>query len=47
MDSSRAEHKVIAEAIISQDSEETRRVMRGHVASSYMVLTDILARREI
>lgn len=47
LDSSRAEHKVIAEAIISQDSEETRRVMRGHVASSYMVLTDILARREI
>lgn len=46
MESSRTEHKAIAEAIISQDSEETRRVVRGHVASSYMVLTDILARRE-
>lgn len=46
LESSRAEHKVIAEALIAQDPEETRRLMRGHVASSYIVLSDILARRE-
>lgn len=46
MKSSRVEHRAIAEAIIAQDSEATRREMRGHVASSYIVLTDILARRE-
>ena len=31
--------------LLAQDAETTRRLMRSHVASSYIVLTDILARR--
>lgn len=44
--SSRAEHRGIAEAIMTQDAEATRRLMRGHVASSYLALVDILSKRE-
>ncbi|MGR3437029.1 GntR family transcriptional regulator [Salipiger abyssi] len=43
--SSRAEHHAIAEAIRAQDAEATRRLMRSHVASSYIVLADVLAKR--
>jgi len=42
---SRLEHRAIATAILSEDAETTRRLMCSHVASSYLVLTDILARR--
>ena len=45
LETSRAEHRGITEAILAQDAETTRRLMRSHVASSYIVLTDILARR--
>ncbi|MGI3168519.1 GntR family transcriptional regulator [Pseudooceanicola sp. C21-150M6] len=43
--SSRAEHRTIADAIAEQDAETTRRLMRSHVASSFVVLADVLARR--
>jgi DNA-binding GntR family transcriptional regulator len=43
--SSRLEHRLITEAILSQDPDMTRRLMCRHVASSYIVLSDILARR--
>lgn len=46
LDSSRIEHRAIADAIIAQDTERTRSAMRGHVASSYLVLADMLARRD-
>lgn len=45
LESSRAEHRQIAEAICAQDADATRRLMCSHVASSYTVLADILARR--
>jgi DNA-binding GntR family transcriptional regulator len=45
LSTSRAEHRAIADAILAQDAEATRRLMRSHVASSYMVLVDLLARR--
>ena len=43
---SRAEHRAITEAILAQDAEATRRLMRSHVASSYLVLADVLSRRQ-
>ncbi|TDE37940.1 GntR family transcriptional regulator [Antarcticimicrobium sediminis] len=43
--SSRVEHRGITQAILSQDADTTRRQMCSHVASSYIVLSDILARR--
>lgn len=43
--SSRIEHREIAEAILAQDAGATRRLMCSHVASSFLVLSDILARR--
>lgn len=43
---SRVEHQAITEAILAQDAEATRSLMRSHVASSYVVVADILARRE-
>ncbi|MCR8546207.1 GntR family transcriptional regulator [Salipiger sp. P9] len=43
--SSRAEHRAIAQAIFAQDGEATRRLMRSHVASSYIIVADILAKR--
>ncbi|AWI85121.1 transcriptional regulator [Alloyangia pacifica] len=45
LSSSRAEHDAIAEAIMRQDAEAARGLMRSHVAASYMVLADILSRR--
>lgn len=41
---SRTEHRAITEAILAQDAETTRRLMRSHVASSYVVAADILAK---
>ncbi|EEB85689.1 GntR family transcriptional regulator [Roseobacter sp. GAI101] len=43
--SSRVEHRSITQAIVAQDADATRRLMCSHVASSYMVLADILSRR--
>ncbi|ASM75069.1 MULTISPECIES: GntR family transcriptional regulator [Roseobacteraceae] len=43
--SSRTEHQAIADAILAQDAETTRKLMRSHVASSYIVVADILSRR--
>lgn len=45
LETSRREHREIAEAIIRRDPEQTRRLMRSHVASSYAVRMDIFARR--
>lgn len=45
LESSRVEHHGIALAILSQDADTTRRLMCSHVASSYIILSDILARR--
>jgi len=46
LSTSRAEHDAIAQAILARDAETTRRLMRSHIASSYRVVVDILARRE-
>ena len=46
LSTSRAEHDAIAQAILARDPETTRRLMRSHIASSYLVVVDILARRE-
>nr|WP_235952916.1 GntR family transcriptional regulator [Salipiger sp. PrR002] len=46
LDSSRAEHDSIAQAILAQDAEAARGLMRSHVAASYIVLADILSRRD-
>ncbi|WP_353475270.1 GntR family transcriptional regulator [Salipiger sp. H15] len=46
LSTSRAEHDAIAQAIMAQDAEAVRGLMRGHVAASYIVLADILSRRE-
>ncbi|HBM60515.1 GntR family transcriptional regulator [Salipiger marinus] len=46
LSTSRAEHDAIAQAILARDAETTRRLMRSHIASSYLVVVDILARRE-
>lgn len=46
LETSRKEHRAIAEAILDRDAEKTRTLVRGHVASSYVVLSDILARRD-
>lgn len=46
LSTSRAEHDAIAQAILARDSETARRLMRSHIASSYLVVVDILARRE-
>ena len=43
---SRVEHQAITEAILAQDAEATRSLMRSHVAGSYVLVADILARRE-
>lgn len=45
LDASRDEHRAIAEAILAQDAAATRRLMRSHVASAYVAVADILARR--
>ena len=45
--SSRTEHREIAEAILGLDADTTRRLMCSHVASSYLVLSDILARHQL
>lgn len=42
LDSSRAEHAAITEAILAGDPDRTRTLMRQHVASSFITLTDIL-----
>ena len=42
---SRVEHQAIAEAILAQDAEATRSLMRSHVAGSYVVVADILSHR--
>ncbi|MGD9865318.1 MAG: GntR family transcriptional regulator [Pseudodonghicola sp.] len=44
---SRAEHRAIAEAILARDADETRRRMCSHVAASYVVAADLLARRDL
>ncbi|MBM1816748.1 GntR family transcriptional regulator [Sulfitobacter pseudonitzschiae] len=44
--SSRSEHRQIAEAILNLDVDLTRRLVCSHVASSYLVSSDILARRK-
>ncbi|MDK3018428.1 GntR family transcriptional regulator [Pseudodonghicola flavimaris] len=44
---SRAEHRSIAEAILARDADEARRRMCSHVASSYIVAADLLARRNL
>ena len=46
LSTSRAEHDAIAQAILARDAETARRLMRSHIASSYLVVVDILARRE-
>lgn len=46
LSTSRAEHDAIAQAILARDAEAARRLMRSHIASSYLVVVDILARRE-
>jgi DNA-binding GntR family transcriptional regulator len=45
--SSRSEHRQIADAILNLDVEMTRRLVCSHVASSYLVSSDILARRKM
>ena len=46
LSTSRAEHDAIAQAILARDAETARGLMRSHIASSYLVVVDILARRE-
>ncbi|EIE49986.1 transcriptional regulator [Salipiger aestuarii] len=43
LDSSRAEHRAITDAILAGEPDRTRTLMRQHVASSLITLTDILA----
>lgn len=42
---SRKEHSAITQAILDKNPEETRRLMRSHIASSHVVASDLLTQR--
>lgn len=45
MESSRAEHRGISDAILAQDAEAAQNAMRGHVAASLLVISEVLAEK--
>ncbi|PIL21349.1 hypothetical protein P775_04995 [Puniceibacterium antarcticum] len=45
LSTSRAEHEALMRAILARDADTTRMLMRSHVASSFLTLSQVLARR--